>query len=57
MAGKLLIMDGLSVQNVVRDGHFYIMSDDQIIQSPTTAIGQVESERIMSVPRIRNHNC
>jgi hypothetical protein len=34
----------------------YILSDSQIFQSQTTTVGQVESERSMSVPRILNHH-
>jgi hypothetical protein len=34
----------------------YVAFDGNIIQSPTTAIGQVDSERSISVPRINHHH-
>jgi hypothetical protein len=43
-------MDGLSEQTFIRDT--YAVSDGQIIQSPTTTVGQVKSARNMSVPHI-----
>jgi hypothetical protein len=48
-------MDGVSEKNVTREGN-YVVSDVQIIQSPATTVGQVESERSTSVSRILNHH-
>jgi hypothetical protein len=34
----------------------YVVSDGQIIQSSTTVVGLVETERSISVPHIFNHH-
>jgi hypothetical protein len=49
-------MDGLSQQTVPRDRIIYVVSEGQIIQSPTAMVGEVESEGNVSVPRILNHH-
>jgi hypothetical protein len=48
-------MGGLSQHTVARDEIVHVVLDGQIIQSPSTTIGKVESESIY-VPRIHNHD-
>jgi hypothetical protein len=49
-------VDGLSEQMSPERKIVYVVSDGQIIQSPTTVVGQDENQRSMSVPCILNHH-
>jgi hypothetical protein len=53
---KYVIMDGLSLKTVARDGSCYIIPDCLIFQPSTTIAGQVKSERSISVLYIFNHH-